>query len=175
MGGGPEMGDEITQPAQSAEFLRAKVLQEARRRGSQPTLTAPQVTSRRLWTPAWDEQDPVVQKAYLEQLVECAPEAISILDVKHRITRINSEFTQLFGFTAEEALGKRPSELIVPAERSAELDWIRESVLRGQKITLETRRQRKDGSLVDVSVSCAAVTVKGEHVGYYVLYRDIEE
>src|SRR5215469_5956202 len=169
------MGDEITQPAQSAEFLRAKVLQEALRRGSKPALLTAAVTTRRMWTPAWDEQDPTVQKAYLEQLVECAPEAISILDVQHRITRINSEFSELFGFSPEEALGKRPSELIVPAERTAETDWIKESIVGGQKITLETRRQRKDGSLVDVSVSCAAVTVDGAHVGYYVLYRDIEE
>jgi two-component system cell cycle sensor histidine kinase/response regulator CckA len=169
------MGDEITQPTQSAEFLRARVLQEALRRGTQPALITAQVTTRRQWTPAWDEQDPTIQKAYLEQLVECAPEAISILDVQHRITRINSEFSELFGFSAEEALGKRPSELIVPAERTAETNWIKESMGRGQKITLETRRQRKDGSLVDVSVSCAPVTVDGEHVGYYVLYRNIEE
>jgi two-component system cell cycle sensor histidine kinase/response regulator CckA len=169
------MGDEITQPAQSADLVRAKVLQEALRRGTQPAMVTPQMTQRRLWTPAWDEQEPAVQRAYLEQLVECAPEAISILDVQHRITRINSEFTRLFGFSPDEALGKRPSELIVPAERTAETDWIKESVIGGQKITLETRRQRKDGSLVDVSVSCAPVTVDGAHVGYYVLYRDIEE
>jgi PAS domain S-box-containing protein len=169
------MGDKITQPAQSAELARAKILQEALRRGTQPALVTPQVTPRRQWTPAWDEQDPAIQRAYLEQLVECAPEAISILDVQHRITRINSEFTRLFGFSPEEALGKRPSELIVPAERTAETDWMKESVVSGQKITLETRRQRKDGSLVDVSVSCAPVTVEGTHVGYYVLYRDIEE
>jgi PAS domain S-box-containing protein len=169
------MGDEITQPAQSADLVRAKVLQEALRRGTQPAMVTPQMTQRRLWTPAWDEQEPAIQRAYLEQLVECAPEAISILDVQHRITRINSEFTRLFGFSPDEALGKRPSELIVPAERTAETDWIKESVIGGQKITLETRRQRKDGSLVDVSVSCAPVTVDGAHVGYYVLYRDIEE
>jgi two-component system cell cycle sensor histidine kinase/response regulator CckA len=169
------MGDEITQPAQSAELVRAKLLQEALRRGTQPAMVTPQMTQRRQWTPAWDEQNPTIQRAYLEQLVECAPEAISILDVQHRITRINSEFTRLFGFSPEEALGRRPSELIVPAERTAETDWIKESVIGGQKITLETRRQRKDGSLVDVSVSCAAVTVDGAHVGYYVLYRDIED
>src|SRR5262249_28646052 len=134
-----------------------------------------QVTQRRQWNPAWDEQNPTIQRAYLEQLVECAPEAISILDVQHRITRINSEFTQLFGFSPEEALGKIPSELIVPAERTAETDWIQDAIVRGQKITLETRRQRKDGSLVDVSVCCAPVTVEGTHVGYYVVYRNIEE
>ena len=113
------MGDEITQPAQSAELVRAKVLQEALRRGTQPAMVTPHVTQRRLWTPAWDEQNPTIQRAYLEQLVECAPEAISILDVQHRISRINSVFTRLFGFSPEEALGKRPSELIVPPLNSA--------------------------------------------------------
>jgi two-component system, cell cycle sensor histidine kinase and response regulator CckA len=169
------MGDEITQPAQSTELVRAKSLQDALRRGSPPALITSQETARREWTPAWGENDPAIQRAYLEQLVECAPEAISILDVRHQITRINSEFTRLFGFAVEEAVGQRLSTLIVPADRSAETDWIKEIVQQGQKVTLETRRQRKDGSLVDVSVSCAPVSVEGKHVGFYVLYRDIEE
>jgi two-component system, cell cycle sensor histidine kinase and response regulator CckA len=169
------MGDEITQPAQFAEFVRAKYLQEALRRSSPPALASPEEVARPEWIPAWNDSDPAIQRAYLEQLVECAPEAISILDARHQITRINSEFTQLFGFTPEEALGKRLSTLIVPADRSAEADWIKEVMQQGQKVTLETRRQRKDGSLVDVSVACAPVMVEGAHVGFYVLYRNIQE
>jgi len=169
------MGDEFTQPAQSAEFVRAKYLQEALRRGSLPALVSAEDPTRPQCAPAWDENDPAIHKAYLEQLVECAPEAISILDVRHQITRINSEFTRLFGFTPPEALGQQLSTLIVPADRSAETVWIKELVQQGQRVTLETRRQRKDGSLVDVSVACAPVMVEGAQVGFYVLYRDIHD
>src|SRR6266404_5590986 len=169
------MGDEFTQPAQSAEFVRAKYLQEALRRGSLPALVSAEDPTRPQCAPAWDENDPAIHKAYLEQLVECAPEAISILDVRHQITRINSEFTRLFGFTPPEALGQQLSTLIVPADRSAETVWIKELVQQGQRVTLETRRQRKDGSLVDVSMACAPVMVEGAQVGFYVLYRDIHD
>src|SRR6266478_5819520 len=40
-----------------------------------------------------------VEKAYLEQIIENAPEAISIVDQELRILRINGEFTRVFGFT----------------------------------------------------------------------------
>ena len=168
------MGDEITQPAHSVEFVRAKQLQEALRRDSTPVMVTPGEL-RREWTPAWDENDPAIQKAYLEQLVECAPEAISILDISFKITRINSEFTRLFGYTPQEALAQPIESLIVPADRRAESNWIREVVQQGQRVTLETTRQRKDGTQVEVSVSSVPVTVDGNQVGIYALYRDIQE
>jgi two-component system, cell cycle sensor histidine kinase and response regulator CckA len=167
------MGEDITQPTQSAGFVRAKYLKDALRRGSPPAMsgTAPLMQQ----VSAWGEDDPVIQKAYLDQLVECAPEAITILDSCHQVTRINSEFTRMFGFTLEEALGRPLDELVVPPDRTAESDWIQEAVEKGQKVTLETKRRRKDGTLVDVSVSCAPVMVGAKRVGICVLYRDIEE
>ena len=167
------MGEDITQPTQSAGFVRAKYLKDALRRGSPPAMsgTGPLMQE----VAAWGEDDPVIQKAYLDQLVECAPEAITILDSCHQVTRINSEFTRMFGFALEEALGRLLDELVVPPDRTAESDWIQEAVEKGQKVTLETKRRRKDGTLVDVSVSCAPVMVGAKRVGICVLYRDIEE
>src|SRR5437868_7170142 len=167
------MGEDITQPTQSAGFVRAKYLKDALRRGSPPAMsgTGPLMQE----VAAWGEDEPVIQKAYLDQLVECAPEAITILDSCHQVTRINSEFTRMFGFTIEEALGSPLDELVVPPDRTAESDWIQEAVEKGQKVTLETKRRRKDGTLVDVSVSCAPVMVGAKRVGICVLYRDIEE
>jgi len=168
------MGDDVTQPAHSVELVRARQLQEALRRGASPAMVAPGEL-RREWTPAWDENDPAIQRAYLEQLVECASEAISILDTHFRITRVNSEFSKVFGYTPEEALGQPLESLIVPPDLRVESNWIREVVGQGQRVVLETTRQRKDGTAVEVSVSCAPVTVEGRQVGIYALYRDIEE
>src|SRR5437870_4946773 len=96
------MGEKITRPANSAEVSRAKHLKEALHRGV-PTLSRtgeqPAVPTAGP-TPALD--DPAIQRAYLEQLVECAPEAISILDDQYRIVRINGEFTLMFGFSRSE-------------------------------------------------------------------------
>jgi two-component system, cell cycle sensor histidine kinase and response regulator CckA len=114
-------------------------------------------------------------KAYYEQIIQNAPEAISIIDHEMSIARINNEFTRLFGFTEAEALGKRLDQLIVPPDRYAETAWISESLKAQAKLTLETRRQRKDGSLVEVMLSASPVTVDGKRVGSYASYRDITE
>jgi two-component system, cell cycle sensor histidine kinase and response regulator CckA len=169
------MGDDVTQTSQPAAFVRAKYLKEALRRGSPPILSTPEDCLIQEWAPGWDDDDPVVQKAYLDQLVECAPESVTILDPSHRVMRINSEFTRMFGFSTEEVVGKTLAELVVPTERIAESDWIEEAVEHGQKVALETKRQRKDGTLLDVAVSCAPVVVGGKQVGICVLYRDIDE
>src|SRR5262245_26989828 len=114
MGGGP-MGDKITRPAKSADLLRAKLLKEALQRGM-PVLSCPAEASPPIeeLASSFVPDSVEVQKAYLEQLVECAPEAISILDTQLHITRVNGEFQKMFGFTSEEALSRRIDSLIVP-------------------------------------------------------------
>ncbi len=116
-----------------------------------------------------------VEKAYLEQIIENAPEAISIVDQELRILRINGEFTRVFGFTTDEAAGKRLDLLIVPPDRYAETAWISECIKTESKLSLETRRQRKDGSLVEVLLSTSPVILNGKRVGAYASYRDITE
>jgi len=116
-----------------------------------------------------------IEKAYLEQIIENAPEAISIVDQELRILRINGEFTRVFGFTADEAAGKRLDLLIVPPDRYAETAWIGECIKTESKLSLETRRQRKDGSLVEVLLSTSPVMLNGNRVGAYASYRDITE
>ena len=171
------MGDKITRPAVSADHVRARFLREALHNGA-PVLSAPDaaasVVSENIVSHL-DPESPELQKAYLEQLVECAPEAISILDTQMRITRLNGEFSRVFGFRPEEVLGRRLEELIVPPDRSTETRWIQEKLAKGKKVVLETKRQRKDGSLVDVLISSAPVVVGGKQVGVCALYRDISE
>ncbi|MFZ0684575.1 MAG: PAS domain S-box protein [Terriglobales bacterium] len=115
------------------------------------------------------------EQAYYAQILENAPEAISILGPDLKIARINAEFARLFGFTASEAVGKTIDALIVPPDRYAETAWIAESIKTQPKLSLETRRQRKDRSLVDVLLSVSRVIVNDERCDYYVCYRDITE
>lgn len=166
------MGEKVTPPAASTEVLRAKALRDARKRGTPPVLTQVSETPSNGHSAA-NSLD--VEKAYLEQIVENAPEAISILDLDLRIMRINGEFTRLFGFTAEEAYERVIDALIVPPDRSAETVWIGESVRNENKLSLETRRRRKDGTLVDVLLSVSPVIVDGCRVATYASYRDITE
>src|ERR1700681_2498729 len=56
------------------------------------------------------------QNVYFASLFEGAPEAIAILDQDDRIMRINGQFTALFGYSDEEAIGVNINHLIVPGE-----------------------------------------------------------
>src|SRR5207244_2006014 len=82
---------------------------------------------------------------------------------------------RMFGYKSRDILGRSIEQLIVPAEREAESRWIAESVEKGGKITLETQRHRKDGSLLDVSISSAPLVFDGKVAAFSAVYRDISE
>src|SRR3984893_66324 len=54
------------------------------------------------------------QKALLDELFEQAPQAVALMSADDRVVRVNREFTQVFGYTAQETFGRRLSELIGP-------------------------------------------------------------
>jgi len=175
------MGEKIAAAAASSELPRMEALREALEPGAPPPhahtsdpISAPTpVTSP---TPGNAAEVPLtVQKAYFEQIIESAPEAISIVDAELRILRINGEFTRLFGFTAGETAEKRLDQLIVPPDRYAETAWLTECIKTQRRVSLETRRQRKDGTLVEVLLSTSAVKLNGRQVGAYASYRDLTE
>jgi two-component system, cell cycle sensor histidine kinase and response regulator CckA len=171
------MGADTTQPAKLAELVRAKFLRDVLQRSEQVFSSAAMATPAQseLVSHSFAPENPELQRAYLEQIVECAPEAISILDSEYRITRLNSEFTRIFGFVPEEALGRRVESLIVPPDRSSETRWITDLLVKGQKVVFETKRQRKDGTQLDVLISTAPIVIDGKQVAMCVLYRDISE
>ena len=170
------MGEKVAPAAGSKEPLRVKGLQESLERGAPPAM-APNPTPNSMAAPvSGDSEIPLpVEKAYFEQIIENAPEAISIIDEEQRILRINGEFTRLFGYTAAEAAGRALDELIVPPDRYAETAWITQSIRGGSNLSLETRRQRKDGSLVEVLLATSPVMLNGRRIGAYASYRDITE
>ncbi|MBW2571904.1 MAG: PAS domain S-box protein [Deltaproteobacteria bacterium] len=99
-----------------------------------------------------------LQKAFLESLIENSPEAIAITDTGGVIKRINSEFTRLFGYTEEEAVGQDINALVVPSDRMEEGTGVDHAAASGKTYALETVRRRKDESLVDVSLMGGPIT-----------------
>jgi two-component system, cell cycle sensor histidine kinase and response regulator CckA len=168
------LGEKITPEPVIEKFSRAKVLRDALDHHIH-TLFLPDEGSHARGYGSVAVDGAEVPQEYLSQLVECTPEAISILDPQLLITRVNSEFSRIFGYSAEEALGRRLDSLIIPPDRNAETRWLGEMLARGQKVVLETKRLRKDGSLIDVLFSAAPVAVGGKQAAIYVLYRDITE
>lgn len=116
-----------------------------------------------------------VEKAYLDELIESAQEAIVISDNNHNIIRINSEFTRMFGYPLEEALGRQLDGLVAPPEFLEEANSFTKEVSSGEKVSFESLRGGKDGRLFHASVLGAPIKVGDEHLGYYFIYRDISQ
>ena len=116
-----------------------------------------------------------LQRVYFQQLFESAPEAIVLLKPNEQIVQVNREFTRLFGYTQEDAVGQQINALIVPAKFMEEGSTLSRRVAQGLIVSTESIRQRKDGSLVDVSILGRPVKVDGGQIALYAIYRDITD
>lgn len=121
------------------------------------------------------EQASQIQKIYLEELFENSPEAVTILDSDFKAQRVNREFMRMFGYSAEEVHGKLLADFILPAGQEYEAQSMRERALKGEKISIETKRRRKDGSLMDVFLLSTPIVAQGRQIGIYAIYRDVTE
>lgn len=115
------------------------------------------------------------QKEYFETLVLNSPVAIVTLNTQNQIYEINPAFTNLFGFTAEEAIGRSIDELVNSEETFGEAVAITRQVTEGNVEHHIARRQRKDGIMVDVEIFGVPVIVKGVKVGILAIYHDISD
>ena len=113
--------------------------------------------------------------AFLDQVVESAPEAIVFLGLDDRVQRLNSEFTRLFHYTASEALGRKIDELVVPPTLSVEGRELCQRAGQSEVVNVETVRRRKDGSELAVSLLATPIRVNDIHVATLCIYRDISE
>lgn len=113
------------------------------------------------------------QNVYFASLFESAPEAIAILDEHDHIVRINGQFTALFGYTEQEALGKDINALIVPEELAEEGATLCTKVAGGEGIRAESLRRQKDGHTFWVSISATRFIAGDEPGKVYAMYQDI--
>lgn len=112
----------------------------------------------------------------LVAIVESSDDAIISKDLNGVITSWNTGAERLFGYTAVEAIGE-PVTMLIPTEHLDEEPKILERIRRGDRIDhYETVRRRKDGSLVDISLSVSPIkSVGGRIVGASKIARDISE
>jgi PAS domain S-box-containing protein len=112
----------------------------------------------------------------LAQVVRHADDAIVTKTLDGLVTTWNPGAERLFGYTAEEMIG-RPMLVVFPAERQAEEVAILARIAGGERIEqFETVRLRKDGARVYVSVVVSPlVDAEGRIVGASNIARDISE
>jgi PAS domain S-box-containing protein len=115
------------------------------------------------------------QRDRLAAIVESSDEAIIGKTLDGVVTSWNQGAQRIFGYPAEEIVGKSIS-ILVPPEREAEEPSILEAVAKGEVKRFDTVRRRKDGQYVDVSVTSSPVRdAAGRIVGISKVARDITD
>ncbi|AFL49822.1 PAS domain S-box-containing protein [Sinorhizobium fredii] len=113
---------------------------------------------------------------YLAAIVESSDDAIVAKDLNGIITSWNKGAERLFGYTADEVVGKSITILMPPGYENEEPNILRR-IRCGERIDhYQTTRRRKDGSLVDISLTVSPVRdALGRIVGASKIARDITE
>src|SRR3954463_10872074 len=111
---------------------------------------------------------------HLARVVESSDDAIVSKDLDGIITSWNRAAERMFGYTAEEAIG-RSIRMIIPADRQGEGDDGLAPVRAGRAVThFETVRQHKDGSLIDLSLTVSPIyDDAGVVIGASKIARDV--
>jgi PAS domain S-box-containing protein len=116
-------------------------------------------------------------QAHRAAIVETSLDAIIVQSLHGEVIDWNPGAEKMFGFGADEAVGKPLAMLLLPVERRSEDAQILGSLSAGGFLPpFETTRVCKDGHLVHVSMAVSALTNRsGELVGITKVIRDISE
>lgn len=119
------------------------------------------------------EPDP---RDWLVAIINGSTDAIISKDLNANIRTWNAGATRLFGYSADEVIGKSIT-ILIPDDRLDEEPAILAEIRQGQRVEhFETVRRRKDGSLVDLSLTISPVrNAQGVIVGASKIARDITE
>jgi PAS domain S-box-containing protein len=113
--------------------------------------------------------------AFLNTLITNSPLAIAVGGPDGRFELVNPAFEKLFGYTSEEVLGQRVSDLLYPLTvTSAEADALL-AQLKGEAIHETTKRKRKDGTLVDVEMNGVPLHMENGQHRVLAVYQDVSQ
>ena len=121
-------------------------------------------------------QSPELAPFWLLAIIDSADDAIITKTLEGIITSWNKSAERIFGYKAEEIVGK-PVQILIPDDHPDEEPTILARLRAGDRIEhYETVRVRKDGSLVDISLTVSPIkTPDGKIIGASKIVRDITE
>ena len=113
---------------------------------------------------------------HLAKIVDSSDDAIVSKDLNGTILSWNAAAERMFGYTSAEAIG-RSIRMIIPADRQSEEDFVLGQIRLGQAVRhYETVRQRKDGSLLPISLTVSPIyDDEGTVIGASKIARDMSE
>ncbi|MFC4173883.1 sensor histidine kinase [Microvirga sp. GCM10011540] len=113
-------------------------------------------------------------EGWLAAIIESSDDAIVSKNLESIVTSWNAGAERLFGYRADEIIG-RPITILFPEDRQDEEERILARIRRGERVEhFESTRRRKDGSLVQVSLTISPIKdAQGRIVGASKIARDI--
>lgn len=125
---------------------------------------------------AFDHPAVEEEARWLAAIVESSDDAIVGMSLDGFIVSWNKGAERTYGYLADEVVGK-PVTILIPPDRHNEEPAILERIRRGERVDhYETVRQRKDGRLVDISLTVSPVkNAGGTIIGASKIARDISE
>jgi PAS domain S-box-containing protein len=113
--------------------------------------------------------------SYLNALIENSPLAIVVVDSAQKVQLCNPAFETLFQCASREDIGKPVAALFPNGTTLPEATVASAATSRDTPVRLTTRRERKDGSSVDVELHLVPLTVNGRVLGSMGIYQDVTE
>lgn len=100
----------------------------------------------------------------LEQVVDLLLDAVVIVDAEGRYVYVSAAYERIFGYSAEEVVGRQMIHLVHPEDRDKTMAAVREIMAGQDKTTLENRYIRKDGEVVHIMWSARWVPEHGVRI-----------
>jgi two-component system sensor histidine kinase/response regulator len=119
------------------------------------------------------EKSVAERTSYLNALIENSPLGILVLDSERLVKLSNPAFETLFQYTRLEVVGKAIDGLITDGDLLSEVREIYRRTIDGEVISMMTRCQRKDRSIVDVELHTVRLMVNRKVEGTLYIYQDI--
>ena len=116
------------------------------------------------------------EKIFWEKLFNVSPEGVVLCAPDGRVLRVNNAFCHIFRFSSpEEVIGKNIDSIVADEITFEEARSFTEAAARGERVSVESVRQRVDGTLIDVSILGIPIKIDENLAGVYAIYRDITD
>ena len=109
---------------------------------------------------------------YFQRLFESSPAAIALLNIRGEVTRVNKEFVKMFGYSSEELINRKLTDVFVPEadKETVRKDYIR--VREGRTINRNAVRIKKGNEEIFVSIISTPIEIEEGQLGIYLIYTD---
>ena len=112
-------------------------------------------------------------RQYIRNIIESSLDMIIAVDCERKIVEFNRSAQQVFGYTADEAIGQSIELLYADSEESSQMH---QSMVEQGQVIQEVKNRRKNGEIFPCLLSASTLwNAKGENIGYMGISRDITE